>query len=83
MTRQREPDDADLRAQIQAAERWAQLRAGVIQAVLDLHAPVDVDQVWGPMEVNYLPPLVCGECGTPFPCNTRKVVFDRERQSNH
>lgn len=58
---------------------WSDLRQRQVQAVLELHIPVEVDQVWGPMEVNYCGPLVCGECGESFPCKTRNVVLSIER----
>lgn len=74
-----------LQAAFQELDRqrsWADLRQRQVQAVLDLHVPVEVEQVWGPLEVNYCGPLVCGECGEPFPCNTRKAVMGVERQPN-
>lgn len=58
---------------------WADLRQRQVQAVLELHAPYEVEQVYGPMEVNYLDPLICGECGAPFPCKTRTAVLNVER----
>lgn len=60
---------------------WYNLRQRQVQAVLDLHVPVEVEQVWGPMEANYCGPLVCGECGESFPCNTRKAVMGVERDT--
>lgn len=58
---------------------WYNLRQRQVQAVLDLHIPVDVDQVYGPMEANWLAPLICGECQVPFPCKTRTSMLDIER----
>lgn len=64
MTRQRVPDEDDLRSLLEAAERWSRLRADVIARIWDLHQPHQdpVTMAWK-----------CQEDGQLYPCNTRKA----------
>lgn len=48
--------------------RWAELRADIIQRVMERHAPHQMDDgVW-----------ICVECRTIYPCKTRTDVAPKE-----
>lgn len=71
-----------LQAAFQELDRirtWADLRQRQVRVVLELHAAAEVGNGdWAQ--------LICRQCGSPYPCDTRKAVLAVERhqsRSNH
>lgn len=54
--------------EIDRVQRWADLRADIIQRVVKRHAPQQTDDgQW-----------ICAECGTLYPCRTRQDVAQNQ-----
>lgn len=50
--------------EVDRVQRWADLRADIVQRVIQRHSPVQMpDGVW-----------VCAECQTVYPCRTRQDI---------
>lgn len=51
--------------EIDRVQRWAEVRADVLQRIQNRHTPHQMDEEGGGL-------WICVECRTPYPCNTRK-----------